>query len=64
MAARDPLSTSGRPVDVRQHGLEGAEGAGSLESSSTSVGAGLSLGSKRPSLVPYMDEPYADTGRR
>jgi hypothetical protein len=56
MAPRDPLSSSGRPVDVKQHGLE-AQGA-SRASSSTS----LSLGSKRP--VPYMDEPYADTSRR
>ena len=58
MAPRDPLSSSGRPVDVKQHGLE-AERA-SHASSSTS----LSLGSKRPSLAPYMDEPYADTSRR
>jgi len=62
---RDPLSVSGRPVDVKPHSFwatEATEGA-SLESSSVSVNA-LSLGSKRASLVPYMDEPYSATERR
>ena len=55
MAPRDPLSASGRPVDVRLHGLE-AEGSHASSS--------LSLGAKQPALVPYGDEPYSDPPRR
>ena len=55
MAPRDPLSASGRPVEVRLHGLE-AEGSHASSS--------LSLGAKQPALVPYADEPYSDPPRR
>ena len=72
MGARDPLSASARPVTDKLAGggwdTEEAteDGAASALMARTASGRAsfTSIGSKRHSLEPYMDEPYSPTGRR